>query len=216
MLRSPSLWNTCVWIFTTESAVARSQLRPPTISSAEANESIFLVENCDFFHCSRESRIHSRFRISLPSWFVLCGKIRTSFMNLCTQGPTFTKGFYSWGLILSICCLDTLNNVIFVLVFCKWNLMGQWNIYGQCRALAQMQLICHLPWDDFLPDHDPTFTQKLLPPSVHGWYGCGSRKGQECVCRGHWDVGQGPGTYEGLHSPCGYPHAQGNMALKSK
>lgn len=44
--------------------------------------------------------------------------------------------------------------------------MKQRSISRQCRALAQMQLICHLPWDDFLAAHDPTFTQKFLPSSV--------------------------------------------------
>lgn len=46
--------------------------------------------------------------------------------------------------------------------------MRQWDIYGQHRALTQVQLICHLPWDDILAAHNPTFSQKLLPPSYRG------------------------------------------------
>lgn len=42
--------------------------------------------------------------------------------------------------------------------------MRQWNIYGKHRTLAQMQLICHFPCDDFLAPVISTSPQNSCHP----------------------------------------------------
>lgn len=47
--------------------------------------------------------------------------------------------------------------------------MRQWDIYGQRGDLAQMQLICHLPWDDiWLPIIPPSAKNSCHPHTVVG------------------------------------------------
>lgn len=72
------------------------------------------------------------------SWeCTLCSHSRA----LCSETPTL-------GLRLCCHCLETLNNFIFELVFCKWSLMWQWT----CRRAEErhavpsvLHLCCSLP-----------------------------------------------------------------------